>query len=36
MLRRLSGAPIKGENYFVADIAVGRVGAEQAAPKKEF
>jgi hypothetical protein len=36
MLRRLSGAPIKGENYFVADIAVGRVGAEQPAPKKEF
>lgn len=36
MLRRLAGAPMKGENYYVADIAVGRVGAEQAAPKKEF
>ncbi len=36
MLRRLSGAPMKGENYYVADIAVGRVGAEQAPPKKEF
>jgi len=24
MLRRLAGAPIKGENYSVADIAVGR------------
>ena len=36
MLRRLAGAPISGENYFVADIAVGRVGAEQAAPKKTF
>ena len=36
MLRRLSGAAIKGENYYVADIAIGRVGAEQAPPKKEF
>jgi len=36
MLRRMAGAPISGENYFVADMAVGRVGAEQAAPKKEF
>src|SRR5580692_355363 len=36
MLRRMAGAPTSGENYFVADMAVGRVGAEQAAPKKEF
>lgn len=36
MLRRLAGTPISGENYFVADIAVGRVGAEQSAPKKTF
>ena len=36
MLRRLSGAPIKAENYFAADIAVGRVGAEQTPPRKEF
>jgi len=36
MLRRMSGAPIKGENYFVAEITVGRVGADQAPPKKEF
>ena len=36
MLRRLAGAPISGENYFVADIAVGRVGTEQATPNKEF
>jgi hypothetical protein len=36
MLRRMAGAPISGENYFVADMVVGRVGAEQAAPKKEF
>jgi hypothetical protein len=26
MLRRMSGAPMKGENYFVAEIVVGRVG----------
>jgi hypothetical protein len=36
MLRRMAGAPISGENYFVADIAIGRVGSEQAAAKKEF
>ena len=29
MLRRLHGAPMKGESYNRADIAVGRVGAEQ-------
>ena len=36
MLRRMAGAPVKGENYFVADIAAGRVGTEQATPKMEF
>jgi hypothetical protein len=36
MLRRMSGAPMKGENYYVADIAVGRVGTDQAPPRKEF
>jgi hypothetical protein len=36
MLRRLAGSPIKAENYFRAEIAVGRVGAEQAAPVLEF
>lgn len=36
MLRRMAGAPVKGENYFVADIAIGRVGKDQAAPKREF
>jgi hypothetical protein len=36
MLRRLAGIPMRGENYFKADIAVGRVGAEQAAPRREF
>jgi hypothetical protein len=36
MLRRMAGGPVKGESYFIADIAVGRVGPDQAAPKKEF
>ena len=36
MLRRLAGAPIRGENYFKADIAAGRVGAEQKAAVREF
>jgi hypothetical protein len=36
MMRRLSGIPVKGENYFKADIRSGRVGPEQAAPRREF
>jgi GNAT superfamily N-acetyltransferase len=36
MLRRLAGAPIRGESYAVADIETGRVGADQAAPRREF
>jgi hypothetical protein len=36
MLRRMAGAPVKGENYFKAGITVGRVGADQAAPVLEF
>lgn len=36
LLRRLAGLPIKGENYFQADITVGRLGKAQAAPKREF
>jgi hypothetical protein len=36
MLRRMAGAPVRGENYFQAEIAPGRVGAEQAAPGFEF
>jgi hypothetical protein len=36
MLRRLAACPIKGENYFKADITAGRVGLEQAAPRREF
>ena len=36
MLRRLAGVPIRGENYFKADIAAGRVGSSQSAPRVEF
>lgn len=36
MLRRIAGAPIKGENYSRAKIEAGRVGTEQATPKREF
>ena len=36
MLRRLAGSPIKGENYYRADIAAGHVGLEQSAPRREF
>jgi hypothetical protein len=36
MLRRLAGAPMRAENYYVAKIAVGAVGADQPAPVQEF
>jgi len=36
MLRRMAGAPVRSENYFVADIAAGRCGTDQATPKREF
>ena len=36
ILRRMAGAPVKGENYFKAAIAAGSVGAQQAAPRFEF
>ena len=36
MLRRMAGAPMKGENYFVAEINVGRVSSDQPPPRKEF
>ena len=36
MLRHLIGSPIRGENYFKADIAVGQVGPAQPPPRKEF
>ena len=36
MMRRMAGCPMRGENYFVAAIVVGRAGAEQADPVREF
>jgi hypothetical protein len=36
MLRRLAGAKMKSENYSRAEIVAGRVGAEQAAARREF
>lgn len=36
MLRRLAGVPVRGENYFKADIVAGRVGREQEAGRVEF
>jgi len=36
MMRRMAGAPIRGENYSKADISEGRVGLVQVPPKREF
>jgi hypothetical protein len=36
ILRRLAGNPVKGENYYKAEIVIGRVGADQSKPKLEF
>jgi hypothetical protein len=36
MLRRMAEAPIRGENYYQAEISAGRVGLNQPAPKREF
>jgi hypothetical protein len=36
MLRRMAGCPIRGENYFAAEVVAGRVGAQQAPPRVEF
>ncbi len=35
-LRRLAGSPVRGENYFEAEIKVGQVGVVQPTPKFEF
>ena len=32
MLRRMFGAPVRGENYLKADIVAGRVGPEPSLP----
>ncbi len=36
ILRRMADAPVRAENYFRAEIVVGRVGPDQAAPRREF
>jgi hypothetical protein len=36
LLRRMAGAPIRGENYFKAEVVAGRVGAEQSTKRTEF
>jgi hypothetical protein len=36
MMRRLADVPIQGENYYAAAIEVGRVGPDQAPPKRAF
>jgi hypothetical protein len=36
MMRRMAGAKIRGESYFRAEIVTGRVGLEQAPPRREF
>lgn len=36
LLRRLAGSPVRGENYFKADIESGRIGPDQAPPVYEF
>ncbi len=36
LLRRIAGAPIRGENYFRAQIEAGRVDQAQAAAVQEF
>jgi hypothetical protein len=36
MLRRMAGAPVKGENYFKATILSGTVGSQQAISRVEF
>jgi len=36
LLRRMAGAPIRGENYFIAEITAGRVSQNQPPPRAEF
>lgn len=36
MLRRIAGIPIRGENLVAAEITAGRVGEDQAPPRREF
>jgi hypothetical protein len=36
MLRGMAGVPVRPESYPRAEIVVGRVGIDQAAPRAEF
>jgi hypothetical protein len=36
LLRRLADAPVRAENYYVAKVSAGTVGADQPAPVREF
>ncbi len=36
LLRRMAGAPVRGENYSLAQIAAGRVGRKQRRAVREF
>lgn len=36
LLRRRVGAPVRGENYYQAEISAGRVGPEQTEARREF
>jgi hypothetical protein len=36
MLRGMFGSPVEAENYYRAEITVGRVGMEQMPPRREF
>jgi hypothetical protein len=36
ILRRLAGAPVKGENYAKATITAGAIGSSQPVPRIEF
>ena len=36
LLRRLAGAPVRGEVMVLSEVVVGRVGPEQAPPLREF
>lgn len=36
LLRRMAGDPVRGENYFRAEITAGKVGLEQSPARREF
>lgn len=36
MLRRLFGSPTRGENFYIAAVAIGRTGADQPPPVQPF